>query len=147
MGDKTLAAARAVDLRKLGYKGGTGNTPAAYLTGLLFANRALTAGYSHGVLDVGLNANSRGSRIYAAVLGALEAGFDIPFDRKPLPTPERSRGEHIAAYADANPARFSRYRIDPKELPDHVDWLKREIFDGAGRKAPNNAETTGKHHG
>ena len=147
IGDTTLAAARAVDLKKLGYKGGTGNTPAAYLTGLLFANRALAAGYSNGVLDVGLNANSRGSRTYAAVLGALEAGFDIPFDRKPLPTLERSRGEHIAAFADANPARFSRYGINPKELPDHVDLLKREILDGAERKAAETAEIKGKHHG
>jgi large subunit ribosomal protein L18 len=145
-GDATVAAARAVDLKKLGYKGGTGNIPAAYLTGCLFANRALAAGYSNGVLDMGLNANSRGSRIYAAVLGALEGGFDIPFDREPLPPPERARGEHIAAFADANPARFSRYGIDPKELPDHVDSMKREILDGAARKAES-VKTVGKHHG
>jgi len=145
-GDTTLAAARAVDLRKLGYKGGTGNTAAAYLTGFLFANRALTAGYSNGVLDMGLNANSRGSRLYAAVLGALEAGFDIPFDRKPLPAPERARGAHIAAFADTNPARFSKYAIDPKELPDHVDSMKREILVGAQRKGET-AQTAGKHHG
>jgi large subunit ribosomal protein L18 len=143
-GDVTLAAARAVDLRKLGYKGGTGNIPAAYLTGFLFANRALAAGYSNGVLDMGINANSRGSRIYAAVMGALEAGFDIPFDRKPLPAPERTLGEHIAAFADANPARFSKYAIDPKELPDHVDSMKREILDGVEREGETAA---GKENG
>ncbi len=145
-GDTTIAAARALDLRNLGYKGGTGNIPAAYLTGFLFANRARAAGYSNGVLDMGLNANSRGSRIYAAVMGALEGGFDIPFDRKPLPAPERTRGEHIAAFADANPARFSKYAIDPKGLPDHVDSMRREIFDGAERKGET-AKTKGKDDG
>lgn len=145
-GDMTLVAARALDLTKLGYKGGTGNIPAAYLTGFLFANRALAAGYSKGVLDVGLNSNSRGSRIYAAVMGALEAGFDIPFDRKPLPAPERIRGEHIAAFADANSARFSKYAIDPKELPDHVDSMRREILEGAEGKG-GTRKTAGKDDG
>jgi large subunit ribosomal protein L18 len=126
-GDKTLISASALDLKKLGYKGATGNIPAAYLTGLLFGSRALKAGYSHGVLDGGLNANSRGSRIYAALLGAVEAGLDIPHGREPLPTRERAHGEDVAAYAIDNPARFSRYGMDPKELPGHVDAVKREI--------------------
>jgi large subunit ribosomal protein L18 len=128
-GDKTLTSASALDLKKVGYKGSTGNIPAAYLTGLLFARRALAAGYSNGVLDLGLNANSRGSRIYAALLGAVDAGLDIPFSQEPLPTPERARGEHIAAYASDNLARFSQYGIDPKDLPGHVDSVKQEILD------------------
>src|SRR5674536_406836 len=114
VGDKTLASASALDLKKIGYKGATGNTPAAYLTGILFAGRALAAGYSNGVLDLGLNAHSRGSRIYAAVLGAVEARMDSPFGQEPLPTPERARGEHIVAYATDNLARFSQYGIDQK---------------------------------
>jgi large subunit ribosomal protein L18 len=128
-GDKTLTSASALDLKKIGYKGATGNTPAAYLTGILFASRALAAGYSNGVLDLGLNVNSRGSRIYAALLGAVEAGLDIPLSQEPLPTPERARGEHIAAYATDNVARFSQYGIDPKDLPAHVDLVKQEILD------------------
>ena len=49
-GDRTLTSANALELKTLGYKGPTGNTPAAYLTGLLFASRALAAGHSKGVL-------------------------------------------------------------------------------------------------
>ena len=128
-GDKTLTSASALDLKKVGYKGSTGNIPAAYLTGVLFARRALAAGYSNGVLDLGLNANSRGSRIYAALLGAVDAGLDIPLSREPLPTNERARGEHIAAYASDNLAQFSQYGIDPKDLPGHVDLVKQELLD------------------
>ena len=133
-GDKTLTSASALDLKSLGYKGATGNTPAAYLTGILFASRALAAGYSYGVFDLGLNANSRGSRIYAALLGAVEAGLEIPHGQEPLPTPERARGEHIAAYAIDNRARFSRYGIDPKDLPGHVDTVKQEILERIKRE-------------
>jgi large subunit ribosomal protein L18 len=134
LGDKTLMSASALDLKKIGYKGATGNTPAAYLTGILFARRALAAGYSNGVLDLGLNAHSRGSRIYAALMGAVEAGMDIPLSQKPLPTHERVRGEHIASYATDNLARFSQYSIDPKDLPGHVDLVKQELLDSITRK-------------
>jgi large subunit ribosomal protein L18 len=130
-GDRTLTSANALELKKLGYKGATGNTPAAYLTGLLFASRALAAGYSKGVLDLGLNANSRGSRTYAALLGAVEVGLDIPHSREPLPVPARVRGEHIVAYAIGNPTRFSRYGIDPKDLPNHIDVVKQHIIEHA----------------
>jgi large subunit ribosomal protein L18 len=133
-GDRTLTSASALDLKNVGYKGATGNTPAAYLTGILFACRALAAGYSNGVLDLGLNANSRGSRIYAALLGAVEGGLDIPLSQEPLPTPERARGEHIAAYATDNQSRFSKYGIDPKDLPGHVDFVKQELLDRITRK-------------
>lgn len=129
VGDRTLTSASALDLKKVGYKGATGNTPAAYLTGILFARRALAAGYSNGVLDLDLNANSRGSRIYVALLGAVEGGLDIPLSQEPLPTPERARGEHIAAYVTDNRVRFSKYGIDPKDLPGHVDLVKQEILD------------------
>jgi ribosomal protein L18 len=38
-GDRTLISANALELKTLGYKGPTGNTPAAYLTGLQLAIR------------------------------------------------------------------------------------------------------------
>jgi large subunit ribosomal protein L18 len=143
-GDRTLTSANALELKKLGYKGATGNTPAAYLTGLLFASRALAAGHSKGVLDLGLNANSRGSRTYAALLGAVEAGLDIPHSREPLPVPARVHGEHIVAYAADNPMRFSRYGIDPKDLPAHIDAVKQHIIEHAAQEQTGD---TGAHNG
>jgi large subunit ribosomal protein L18 len=133
-GDRTLASANALELKKLGYKGATGNTPAAYLTGLLFAGRALAAGHSKAVLDLGLNANSPGSRMYAALSGAVEGGLDIPHSREPLPVPTRLHGEHIVAYAADNPSRFSRYGIDPKGLRNHIDVMKQYISEQAAHE-------------
>ena len=43
-GDKTLVSANSAELEKYGYTGATANTPAAYLTGLLFAAKAKKAG-------------------------------------------------------------------------------------------------------
>ncbi|MFQ6010160.1 MAG: 50S ribosomal protein L18, partial [Candidatus Aenigmatarchaeota archaeon] len=39
-GDRTVVAANSQELKKYGWKGGTGNIPAAYLTGLLAGTRA-----------------------------------------------------------------------------------------------------------
>ena len=127
-GDVTLASANALELRNLGFKGPTGNTPAAYLTGLLFATRALKDGHSKGVLDLGLSANSRGSRTYAALSGAVEGGLEIPHSSEPLPGPARLRGEHIVAYAAVKPERFSRYSLAPEDLPKQVDSVKQQIL-------------------
>ena len=43
------------ELEKYGYTGATANTPAAYLTGLLFAAKAKKAGQDRAILDIGLN--------------------------------------------------------------------------------------------
>ncbi len=98
-GDRTHVAVNSSELRKLGYEGSLNNTPAAYLTGMLLAVRALKAGQEGAILDIGLHRASRGARVFAALKGAVEAGFDIPHNEDILPTDERCKGEHIAEYA------------------------------------------------
>ncbi len=58
-GDKTLVSANSAELEKYGYTGATANTPAAYLTGLLFAAKAKKAGQDRAILDIGLNRATR----------------------------------------------------------------------------------------
>ncbi len=128
VGDITLVSANALELKKFGYKGATGNTPAAYLTGLLFGSRAQQSGFNDGVLDLGLNTSSKGSRVYAALKGALESGFEVPHDEDPLPGPDRINGEHIASYARDNAEKFSRYSTDPTVLSKHVHTVKQKIL-------------------
>ncbi len=128
MGDITLVSANSLELKKFGYSGSTGNTPAAYLAGVLFGIRALKNGFNDGVLDLGLNTSSKGSRVYAALKGALESGFAIPHDERPLPSSERINGEHIASYARDNAAKFSRYGTDPTQLAEHVHTVKKNIL-------------------
>ncbi len=97
IGDSTVATAVSSELSKYGWDAGTGNLPAAYLTGLLAGLRADARGFKIAVLDVGLHPPVRGSRLYAALKGALDAGIDIPHNPDILPDEGRLSGEHIVA--------------------------------------------------
>jgi large subunit ribosomal protein L18 len=77
-GDITYSSAVSSELAKYGYTGATGNTTAAYLTGLLFGLKSLKKGYEGGILDIGLQASSAGSRVYAALKGIVDSGFEVP---------------------------------------------------------------------
>ena len=61
-GDETLVSAHSKQLQKMGWKGATANTAAAYLTGYLCGKRALKAGITEAVLDIGMRPAIRGSR-------------------------------------------------------------------------------------
>jgi large subunit ribosomal protein L18 len=97
-GDRTLVAANSAELEKYGYKGSTSSTPAAYLTGMLFAVKAKKAEQRSAILDIGLNRATPGARVFAVLKGAVEAGLDIPYGEEILPSDERAKGAHIAAY-------------------------------------------------
>ncbi len=98
-GDRTLVAAYSSELPAYGYTGATANTPAAYLTGMLFARKALEAGYEDAILDIGLHQASVGARVFAALKGAVDAGLEVPHGEHILPDEDRVSGAHIAAYA------------------------------------------------
>ncbi|MFW9809175.1 MAG: 50S ribosomal protein L18 [Candidatus Thorarchaeota archaeon] len=100
VGDSTVASATSTELTKHGWIAGTGNLPAAYLTGLLAGLRAKSRGVNGAVLDVGLNPPVKGSRIYAALRGAVDAGLEVPHDPNILPDESRISGEHIVASFD-----------------------------------------------
>jgi len=98
-GDRTLVAAYSRDLVGYGYTGSRSNTPAAYLTGILFGVRCRKAGYPDAVLDIGLARASPGARVFAALKGAVAAGLGVPHGGEVLPDDSRVRGEHISAFA------------------------------------------------
>ncbi|UCG45770.1 MAG: 50S ribosomal protein L18 [Candidatus Bathyarchaeota archaeon] len=99
-GDMVITSAHSQDLRKrFGWQGSCKNLPAAYLTGLLCGYRAVAQGAKKAVLDIGLRRPSQGSRVFAVLKGALDAGMLIPHDEKVLPTEERVGGRHVADYA------------------------------------------------
>ncbi|MGY8702365.1 MAG: 50S ribosomal protein L18 [Candidatus Poseidoniales archaeon] len=68
--------------------------PASYLVGLAMGKAAVAAGYKEAILDIGLAA-SRGSRVYAALKGMLDAGLDLPHGESAIPDDERLNGAHI----------------------------------------------------
>lgn len=125
-GDIVLVSATSADLKKFGYEGTTGNTPTAYLTGLLFGLRALKEGYKNGVLDIGLHSSKMGTRIYATLKGIIDAGMSVPHDPIIFPSDERIRGEHIAKYANEKGAK--------SDMPNHFDKVRRKILSEFAKK-------------
>lgn len=94
-GDKVIASAFSPELDRFGWKMGKGNLPAAYLTGLLGGVRAKKANIKEAVLDLGLQTSTKGSRIYAALKGVVDAGLSVPHSEEVLPSEERIMGKHI----------------------------------------------------
>lgn len=132
-GDITLVSAHSRELvTKYGWKGGTSSTPAAYLTGYLAALRALKKGIREAVADIGLHRPVKGSRVFAAVKGGLDAGLEIPVSPEVLPDDSRVRGEHIAEWASSlkenSPELFEKQfssiiknGLDPQEYSNHFE--------------------------
>lgn len=94
-GDKTVVCTFSTELKKLGWDK-TGNVPAAYLTGLLAGKKAREKKIENAVLDLGLQSSTKGSRLYAALKGVIDAGVNVPHSEEILPTEDRIRGEHIS---------------------------------------------------
>ncbi|MFC2174944.1 50S ribosomal protein L18 [archaeon] len=92
-GDEILVAVSSTDVKKLGFNGHTGNSEAAFLTGMLCGARAVKAGVKEAVLDIGLHTPVNGSNVFAALKGALDAGLQIPHDEKCFPAEERIKTE------------------------------------------------------
>jgi len=99
-GDMTVASAVSPEISNHGWTASGGNMPAAYLTGLLAGLRAKSKGVERAVLDIGLNPPVKGSKIFAALAGALDAGISISHNPDILPDEARLSGEHIVAAYD-----------------------------------------------
>jgi large subunit ribosomal protein L18 len=95
IGDDTIASAISTELGGFGWSAGVANLPAAYLTGFLVGLRAKARGVETAIMDVGLHPPIRGSKLYAAMKGAVDAGLEVPHDPEVLPDESRISGEHI----------------------------------------------------
>ena len=100
-GDRVLATAQSIELKEHGWSSGTGNLPAAYLTGFLAGHRATAAGLKEAVLDIGAQRPSPGGRLFAALQGLLDSGVAVPHSPDVLPAKDRIRGAHIGAEVPA----------------------------------------------
>ncbi len=94
-GDRVVVAAQSLELKDHGWTAGTGNLPAAYLTGFLAGKRASAGGVREGILDIGVQRPSKGGRLFAALQGLLDSGVSVPHSPEVLPSKERIRGAHI----------------------------------------------------
>jgi len=155
-GDKVVAYAHSKELaRKHGWLGGTGNISAAYLTGLICGFRAVEHGIEDAVLDIGLQHPSKGSRVFAALKGAVDAGLKVPFDKAKLPDEKRIMGQHVVEYArllssnmEAYQKRFSAQLsagLKPEETSAHFAQVKEKIVSSLRKTTPP-TETIAPEH-
>lgn len=138
-GDQIIVSVNTKELQaKYGWKAGTGNLPAAYLVGYLAGKKALSKGIEQAIVDIGLYPCVNGSRILAAIKGALQAGLKIPVDENILPDDDRVKGVHIKEYYEkivegklkTNKNQFTKLLtagVDILKLPEHFNEVIEKI--------------------
>ena len=139
-GDRVISSANSRELIKTyGWRANCGNLPSAYLTGFLCGLRAQGRGIKKAILDIGLFSPTKGSRIFAALKGASDAGLEIPCAKEKLPSDKQISGQHITEYAqqlstkeqERYQRQFSRYlkeeKLQPEQLPEHFSQTKEKI--------------------
>ncbi len=104
--DSVLCSAHSKELRKFGWQHSAKNLPAAYLTCFLLVKKLEKLGkkeklkdvkeIKEAILDTGLYRSTKGSRIYACLKGALDAGLQVAHSADILPTEQRLKGEHLS---------------------------------------------------
>ncbi len=92
--DAVVCTASSRELVKYGWKGSKKNLPSSYLTCFLLGKKCKDK-VRKAILDIGLHRSTKGSKIYACLKGALDAGLEIPHAGEMIPSENRLRGEHI----------------------------------------------------
>jgi large subunit ribosomal protein L18 len=138
IGDKVLVSAHSNELaKKFGWLTNSGNIPSAYLTGLLCGFKAKANGLEKAYLDIGLHIPSKGTRVFAAMKGFVDAGIDVPHSEAILPSESRICGKHIAdygSYLSSEPElykqKFSKYLSKgsrPEDISNQFSRVKDKI--------------------
>jgi large subunit ribosomal protein L18 len=91
--DKVLCSINSKDLIKFGWPESYSikNLEAAYLTGYLCALKAIKQNIKKAILDIGLQRSIKGSKIYAVVNGAVDAGLNISCSKEMFPDKKRMK--------------------------------------------------------
>ena len=151
IGDKVLVSAHSNELAKAyGWLSNRGNIPSAYLTGLLCGFKAMANGVDKAFLDIGLHIPSKGTRIFAALKGAVDAGVEVPHSEDILPDEGRISGKHIVDYAsqlssdpEVYKQKFSKYLSKgsrPEKLSEHFSAVKAKITSSFEKKVKEQKE-------
>ncbi len=134
-GDTIKEISHSLELKKYGWETSTGNIPSAYLTGLLLGIKAKG---KEAILDIGLQAPIKGTRIFAALKGAADGGLRINFSKEAFPDEGRLKGKHIADFASIAKKeegkfekQFSGYikkQKDPEKVQEYFEEAKQKIM-------------------
>ncbi len=134
-GDRVRLTVTSKLLRKLGRVHSCKNIPASYLAGLLIGRMALDAKIKQAVPDIGMQAVTKGSKIFAAIKGAKDSGFEVPISEEISPSEEDIGGGRIARYANSvkqsgKGVQFSRAGDAALSIADDFKKVKAAIIGG-----------------
>jgi large subunit ribosomal protein L18 len=130
-GDKIIIGANSSELKKIGWKANTGNIPAAYLTGLLLAKKAKEKKVGDVVVDLGLHNTTKGSRLFAALKGAIDNGLKTPHTEDMFPDEESIKGTNVANYmkdSKESKTQFSKYLKNKIDVLKQFEEIKKKIM-------------------
>lgn len=136
IGDMVLTESASNELiSKYGWQASGKSIPAGYLLGFIAGHKAVKEGIETAYLDLGLKRPTKGSKIFAVVKGAIDAGLNVPCDSDIIPSPERINGGDIANYAkvidaegyEKNFSMYLRKGLRPEQLPEHFEETKKKI--------------------
>lgn len=142
LGDKVLASVHSNELLSYGWKGSRKNIPSCYLVGLLLGKKCLQKKITRAILYIGKRHFT--TKIAACLKGLSEAGLELPFSDKIVPSDKRIQGNHIAEYAkklktnnDLYKSRFSSnlgLGLEPEKYPNHFLEVKDRIVNEKSEK-------------
>ncbi|MBC8444129.1 50S ribosomal protein L18 [Candidatus Woesearchaeota archaeon] len=130
-GDKIITGANSSELKKIGWKANTGNIPSAYLTGVLLAKKAKEHKIGEVIVDLGLNNTTKGSRLFAALKGAIDNGLQTPHSEDMFPNEESIKGTNIANYlknSNKSKTQFSEYLKNKIDILKQFEEIKKKIM-------------------
>jgi large subunit ribosomal protein L18 len=93
-GDAIRVSQSSRELKKMGFAGKC-NSPSAYLTGYWTAKQALKKGVKEAIFDIGMHPATKGSVLFAALKGAVDAGMKVPYEETIMPSQDRIQGKHL----------------------------------------------------
>jgi large subunit ribosomal protein L18 len=67
--------------------------------------------------------------VFAVQEGAIDAGLDVPHNEDVLADWSRTRGEHIAAYAEGREEPLYSGDFDAADVPEHFDAVLERLME------------------
>ena len=133
--DKIIVSSKTQDLKNYDWNFHFGNTPSAYLLGLLLAKKANKMKIQEVILDLGLQRSVKGSTLYACCKGLEDGKISLNQNKKNYPSEERIQGAHIAEYAkklkkdeESYKKQFSQKKnVDPENIQKIFNEVKLKI--------------------
>ena len=135
-GDRMLSSIRSSALKQYGWSPRC-NAPTAYLCGMLSAKAAAKKGAKSFNLDIGMHTPSKGSLLFAALKGAMDAGLTTNYTDEMI-TEDRITGAKIAEYAKSlrasDAAKYSKIfsgyikeKFEPEKIVEAFNSAKGKI--------------------